>query len=144
MCIRDRTKDRHTKAYRKALLDALPMARAGGARPDEIAAASLFTTQSIDAISRQIRSQLTPGLASFTLGAAGERTVFPLSSVAGIQWRRQTGTAPTFSTSFLPTPALSVFPGSVGRIAFGSYESPNYENTAGVIPATATKDGTPV
>ena len=109
----------------------------------KIAAASLFTTQSIDAISRQIRSQLSPGPASFTLGAAGERTVFPLSAVAGIQWRRQTGTA-TFSTSFLPTPALSLFPGSVGRIAFGSYESPNYENAAGVIPATPTKDGTPV
>jgi fermentation-respiration switch protein FrsA (DUF1100 family) len=137
------TKDRHTKAYRKALLDALSMARAGGARPDEIAAASLFTTQSIDAISRQIRSQLSAGPASFTLGAAGERTVFPLSSVAGIQWRRQTGTV-TFSTSFLPTPALSLFAGSVGRIAFGSYESPNYENAAQVIPATATKDETPV
>ena len=69
--------------------------------------------------------------------------MFPLSSVAAVQWRRQTGTA-TFSTSFLPTPALSLFPGSVGRIAFGSYESPNYENAAGVIPATGTKDGTPV
>ena len=137
------TKDPHTKAYRKDLLDALPMARARGAGPNEIAAASLFTTQSIDAISRQIRAQLSPGPASFTLGLAGERTVFPLSSVAGIQWRQQTGTA-TFSTSFLPTPALSLFPGSVGRIAFGSYESPNYENAAGVIPATGTKDGTPV
>ena len=137
------TKDRHTKAYRKALLDALPMARAGGARPSDIAAASLFTTQSIDAISRQIRSQLTVGPASFNLGVAGERTVFPLSSVAAVQWRRQTGTA-TFSTSFLPTPALSLFPGSVGTIAFGSYESPNYETAAGVIPATPTKDGTPV
>ncbi|HVR88915.1 MAG TPA: Ig-like domain-containing protein [Candidatus Limnocylindria bacterium] len=137
------TKDPHTKAYRKELLEALPMAMAGGATPNEIAAASLFTTQSIDAISRQIRSQLTAGAASFTLGAAGERTVFPLSSVAGIQLRRQTGTT-TFSTSVLPTPALSIFPGSVGAIAFGSYASPNYENEAGVIPATGTKEGTPV
>jgi hypothetical protein len=137
------TKDPHTKAYRKELLDALSMARAGGARPNEIATASLFTTQSVDAISRQIRSQLSVGPASFTLGVAGERTVFPLSSVAGIQWMRQIGTA-TFTTTFLPTPALSIFPGSVRTIAFGSYESPNYENAAGVIPATATKDGTPV
>jgi hypothetical protein len=119
------------------------MARAGGARPSDIAAASLFTTQSIDAISRQIRAQLGGGSASFTLGIAGERTVFPLSSVTAIQWKRQVGTT-TFSTSFLPTPALSIFPGSVGTIAFGSYESPNYENAAGVIPATGTKDGTPV
>src|SRR5205809_2598915 len=137
------TKDLDTKSYRQQLLEALPMAMAGGATPNEIAAASLFTTQSIDAISRQIRSQLRGGTASFTLGAAGERTVFPLSSVAGIQLRRQTGTT-TFLTSFLPTPALGIFPGSVGAIAFGSYASPNYENAAKVIPATGTKDGTPV
>ena len=137
------TADDHTKAYALELLAALPMARAGGARLNEIAAASLFTTQSVDAISRQIRAQLSAGTASFTLGAAGERTVFPLSSVAGIQWRRQVGTT-TFSTSFLPTPALSIFPGSVGAIAFGSYESPNYETAAGVIPATGTRRGTPV
>src|SRR5438309_21087 len=137
------TKDVDTKAYRQHLLEALPMAIAGGARPNEIAAASLFTTQSIDAMSRQIRSQLRGGPASFTLGAAGERTVFPLSSVAGIQLRRQTGTT-TFATSFLPTPALGIFPGSVGAIAFGSYASPNYENAVKVIPATGTKDGTPV
>jgi len=137
------TKDLDTKAYRQELLEALPIAMAGGATPNEIAAASLFTTQSIDAISRQIRSQLSGGPASFTLGAAGERTVFPLSSVAGIQLRRQTGTT-TFTTSFLPTPALAIFPGSVGAIAFGSYASPNYETAAEVIPATGTKDGTPV
>src|SRR5437667_12558254 len=35
------TDDPHTKAYRKELLDALSMARAGGARPSEIAAATL-------------------------------------------------------------------------------------------------------
>lgn len=138
-----RTKDPDTKAYRKDLLDALPMAMAGGANPSEIAAASLFTTQSIDAISRQIRSQLSGGPASFLLGAAGERTVFPLSSVAGIQLKRQIGTA-TFATSFLPTPALSIYPGSVGAVAFGSYASPDYETDAGVIPATGTLAGTPV
>src|SRR5438034_769398 len=137
------TKDLDTKAYRQQLLEALPMALARGTTPNEIAAASLFTTQSIDAISRQIRSQLRGGPASFALGAAGERTVFPLSSVAGIQLRRQTGTT-TFLTSLLPTPALGIFPGSVGAIAFGSYASPNYENAAKVIPATGTKDGRPV
>src|SRR5215210_2236958 len=34
--------------YKKALHDALPMAMAGGVEPGNIAAASLFTTQSID------------------------------------------------------------------------------------------------
>jgi hypothetical protein len=137
------TSDPAMKAYRKALLDALPMAMAGGANPSEIATASLFTTQSIDAVSRKIRSQLGGGPASFTLGTAGERTVFPLSSIAGIQLRRQTATA-TFSSSFLPTPALSIFPGSVGAVAFGSYASPDYESPAKVIPAVGTMTGTPV
>jgi len=137
------TKDPTLKAYRKALLDALPMAMAGGATPSEIADASLFTTQSIDAISRKIRTQLQGGPVTFALGTDGERTVFPLSSVTAIQLRRQVGTA-TFATSFLPTPALSIFPGSVGTIAFGSYASPDYENSAEVIPAVGTRTGTPV
>src|SRR6266536_4891611 len=74
------TKDRATKAYRKALLDALPMALAGGAGPDDIADASLFTTQSITAISRKIGAQIhasSPAPATFLLGPGGTRTVFP-------------------------------------------------------------------
>ena len=68
---------------RKALLDALPMAMAGGANPNEIAAASLFTTQSITRSRGKIRAQLTAAAVNFTLGTSGERTVFPLSSVRG-------------------------------------------------------------
>src|SRR6266849_9311964 len=75
------TKDPTLKAYRKALLDALPMAMAGGATPSEIADASIFTTQSIDAISRKIRAQLQGSPVTFALGTNGERTVFPPSSV---------------------------------------------------------------
>jgi hypothetical protein len=134
------TKDPATKAYRKALLDALPMAMAGGADPSEIADASLFTTQSITAISRKIRAQLQASTATFTLGLAGERTVFPFASIASIQWQRQTGTAPTFVSSFLPTPAAV----GVGTLAFGSYGSPDYESAAKVIPPYGTATGTPV
>ena len=75
------TADDHTKAYALELLAALPMARAGGARLNEIAAASLFTTQSVDAISRQIRAQLGAGTASFTLGAAGEIVQAPVAAI---------------------------------------------------------------
>lgn len=137
------TKDTATKAYRKALLGALPMALAGGANPSEIAAASLFTTQSIDATSKKIRSQLSGGTANFLLGTAGERTVFSLP-VAYMQVTRQTGPATYSPPSFLPTPALSIYPASVGTVAFGSYASPDYETAAGTIPATGTLTGTPV
>jgi hypothetical protein len=139
------TKDDATKDYRKALLDALPAAMAGGVDPDEIAGASLFTTQSIDADSRKIRSQLRSApapAANFMLGSGGVRTYFPLASLTAIQWSRQTGTS-TFSNSFLPTPALSVYPGSVSAVAFGAYASPDYETAAKWIPPTGTLTGSP-
>ncbi len=134
------TKDPATKAYRRELLQALPMAKAGGANPSDVAAASLFTTQSITPISRKIRGQLPGGEASFVLGTAGERTVFPLSSVASVTWRRQISTAPTFSTGGLFLPLLA----GVGTIGFGSYASPDYETAAKLIPAVGTATGTPV
>jgi Bacterial Ig-like domain len=138
------TKDPATKAYRKALIDALPMAMAGGVGEDDIAAVSLFTTQSINAISKKIRAQLTGGPVNFNLGTAGQRTVFPVSSLAAIQLRRQNGTS-TFATSFVYAAAspLSAVLAGVGTIAYGSYASPDYETSAEVIPAVGTKTGVP-
>jgi hypothetical protein len=138
------TKDAQLKRYRKSVLDALPSMLSHDVEKLGVADLSLFTTQSVDAISRKIRAQLPGGAASFARGTHGEQTVFPLASIAGIQFARQTGTAPVFSTGFLPTPALNVFPGSVGTVAFGSYSSPDYENADQVIPAVGTLTGTPV
>ncbi len=139
------TKDPALKAYRKALLDGLSMARAVGVQSDDIAAASLFTTQTITAISKKIRAQIqasAPGPVSFTLGAGGVRTVFPLSSLTSISWRRQVGTS-TFSPINLSLAALSVFPGKVASVAFGSYASPDYENASKVIPPTGRRPARP-
>jgi hypothetical protein len=138
--------DAAAKRYRTQLGLALAGASIAGVRPSEIAAASLFTTQSIAAISQKIRAQIRSSSAaapSFTLGTAGERTVFPLSSITSIDSRRQTGTA-TFVTTPLPLAALQVFPGSVGAVAFGSYSSPDYETAAKFIPPYGTRTGTPV
>jgi hypothetical protein len=134
------TKDRAIKAYRKALKDALPMAMAGGANPNDIAAASLFTTQSTTAISRKIRAQLPGGDPTFVLGTSGERTVFPLSTVTSVTWRRQVSTTPTYTTGGLVLPLLA----GVGTLAFGSYASPDYETAGKLIPAVGTATGTPV
>src|SRR3954454_11412489 len=73
------TKDPAKKEYRKALIDALPAAMAGGVDADDIAAASLFTTQSITPIADKIRASLNGGSVDFNLGTTGERTVFPLA-----------------------------------------------------------------
>ena len=102
----------------------------------KIVAASLFTTQTISADLQKIAQQIkqsTPPAANFIVGATAGgpvRALFPLTSVAGIQFNRQIGTAPTFSASFLPTPALNVVPGSVAQIAYGKFHSPDYETAA--------------
>jgi hypothetical protein len=138
--------DADAKRYRASLSLALAASTLAGVRLSQVAVASLFSTQSIAAISQKIRTQIrssSPAAPSFTLGTAGERTVFPVSSLTAIQSRRQTGTE-TFTTSFLPLPALQVFPGSVSAVAFGSYSSPDYETADKFIPPVGTRTGTPV
>jgi hypothetical protein len=138
------TKDAATKAYRKRLLDAL---HRSGLEPGHILTASLFTTQSITAVSEKIRRQLdaaTPAPISFDIGTLGEHTVFPAASVGLLSFRRQTGTAPTFSTSLLPGAGFPVVPGAIGTVAFGRFSSPDYETAAKVIPPYPTGTGLPV
>ena len=142
---RDDEQEHEGMDYRKALADGERAIRPGR---HHIVAASLFTTQSISADLQKIHRQIAqsqPAPADFMIGNGGTvRAVFPVAGLAGIQFVRETGTAPAFSPSFVPTPALNVVPGSVGRIAFGTFRSPNYENAARVIPATGTLTGQPV
>lgn len=139
-------RDRDTSEYRRELRDAM---RTRHFSRHKAVAASLFTTQSITADLHKIMGQIkqsTPAPASFMVGNAGGstvRAVFPVSGVTGIQFNRQVGTAPTFASSFLPTPALHVVPGAVGQIAYGKFTSPDYQTAAKYIPATATNTGQP-
>jgi len=115
-----------------------------------IAALSVFTTQSTTADLDKIRDQIKrsePAPVEFMVGqgpSGAVRAVFPLSEVAAIRFNRQVGTAPVFATSFVPTPALNVVPGSVAQIAFGKFRSPDYETADKFIPATPTRTGRPV
>ena len=59
--------------------------------------------------------------------------------MTSVTWQRQISTAPAFSTGGLFLPLLA----GVGTIAFGSYESPDYETAAKVIPAVGTRTGKP-
>jgi hypothetical protein len=139
--------DRDSADYRRALRDAMLAQRSGG---HAIVAASLFTTQSISADLHKIMLQIktsTPAPVNFVIGtsAAGPtRALFPVSGVAGIQFSRQVGSAPTFASSFLPTPALNVVPGAVSQLAYGRFRSPDYTTAAKVIPPTGTLTGTPL
>jgi hypothetical protein len=139
-------RDRDTSDYRRELRDAM---RARYAGRHKVVAASLFSTQSITAdlhkIMRAIK-QNTPAPANFMIGSTNTgtvRAVFPVSGVTAIQFDRQTGAAPAFTQSFLPTPALNAIPGAVGQIAYGRYFSPNYQTAGKYIPATGTLSGQP-
>jgi hypothetical protein len=103
-----------------------------------IAAASVFTTQSITAISHKIRNQLEATPVSLNLGTHGERTVFPLTPATTVGLSRQDNATPSASRA-LPVAALS----GVGTIAFGTYASPDYETSAEIIPAVGSRTGVP-
>jgi Bacterial Ig-like domain len=139
-------RDRDGADYRRDLRDGMRAHRSGRVR---VVAASLFTTQSISAelakINRSIKRS-SPAPVDFVIGAGASgpvRTVFPVAGLLGIQWNRQTGAAPAFTPSFLPTPALGVIPGAVAQVAYGRYQSPDYQGTDRVIPATGSLTGMP-
>ena len=134
-------KDAGTKDYRESLLDALHWS---GISPRHIVDASLFTTQSVTAVSEKIRRQIDrsqPAPVTFDIGSNGERAVIPIPDLQAITIRTQTGTAPTFDTS---TASPGSFFDGIGEVAFGKFRSPDYETPDAVIPPYPTRTGTPV
>jgi hypothetical protein len=141
------TKDPSEKAYREQLLDALAMVKAAtGTNPSRVASESVFTTQSATAVMKKIRQQLdatSPSPARFDLGPAGARTVFSFPAITSIVFNRQLKTTGPLSPTLVPSFALNLFSGSVGQVAFGSYQSPDYETASGQIPQVGTATGVP-
>ena len=136
-----RSHDLGAKLYDLELLGALHWAHVP---LGHVVDASVFTTQSITSLLEKVRGQIdrsNPAPVSFTIGSGGARTVFPFSSVLGVLFHRQVGTS-TFSDSTLPA-AVNAFPGAIGTVAYGSFSSPDYENSSQVIPPVGTAFGTP-
>jgi hypothetical protein len=134
-------------AYRSALRDGL-RAAAGATRLRPVAA-SLFTTQSATTelvkISKAIKAK-APSAVDFLIGSeagAPVRAVFPVATLTAIQFKRQTGTAPSFTTASLPVPALHVVPGALGQLAYGRFTADDYQTPDRYIPPTATLVGAP-
>ena len=114
-----------------------------------VVAASVFSTQSISAdlvkIARRIRASM-PAAVDFLIGSSGGtavRALFPLASVQGMVFNRETGTAPSFTPVPLPLAALGVVPGAIAGVAYGRFASNDYETAAKFIPATGTLTGQP-
>jgi hypothetical protein len=135
--------------YRQALLDAIHAAGRVGVREQDIAVASVFTTQSATAVLEKVRDQIhaaTPEPADFLLGPQGERTVFSLEAVTDVQFDQQTGADPPVFTPVNLNLSLirDTFPGAVGTLAFGKYLSPDYQVHPGeYIPPVGTRTGRP-
>ncbi|HYT66732.1 MAG TPA: hypothetical protein VEL51_09955 [Vicinamibacterales bacterium] len=135
-----------TGVYKDDILDAVHAARRAGVDEDQIAVASVFTTQSTTAVMEKIRDQIrreTPARAQFTIGPGKSRLVFPFSDVVSVTWTQQTRTTPSFATVTFDLAQLRSIPGAVGYLAFGKYVAPEYRTSAGVIPPVATRTGSP-
>jgi hypothetical protein len=115
---------------------------------DDVAAASLFTTESATATLESIREQIksaAPPQVTFKIGTNGETTVFPLNTVTGFTWNVQALTVgPLIPTNLNgDLAALQVFPGSISTIAFGKFSGQHWQNAGVFIPQVPTRQSVP-
>ena len=134
--------------YRRQLIRAEWAARRAGVQTRDIAAVSLFHTQSSTYLMHRLHDAVfaapEPARADFALGPAGERTVFALANVTAVTFNRQVSTAPTFSPEAGQLTLLRFDPGAVGTIAFGRYTAPDFRTHPGEsIAPFATGTGAP-
>jgi len=123
----------------------------GVVAPRDIAAVSVFTTKSVTAIMEKLRDHIraadAPPPADFLLANDGTRTVFRLDDIAMAIFNRQDRAGDTSPLSPLSLDSrlalLRLFPGAIGHVAFGKYQSPNYLMPGGNMPPFGTATGTP-
>lgn len=131
--------------YRDRLRAAIDAAVSAGVVRSDIACASAFTTLSATAMLEKMRDQIkaaTPKPASFVFN--GARAVYSKDSISSMVVHLQTRiTPPGFGDVTVNLSLLDAVPDSVGTLAFGSFESPNYLIPQRVIPQVPTLTGVP-
>jgi hypothetical protein len=142
--------DRLLQRYQQALKHVVDndVLRGIGLRREDVAAASVFTTESATATLRSIREQVKSAAApavTFNIGTKGEKTVFPLNTVSGLTWNVQALTVGPLVPTSLNTAlaALQVFPGAIGTVAFGKFSGQHWQNAGVFIPAVPTRQSVP-
>lgn len=112
---------------------ALAQAVAGLPFAQPVVAASVFTTLSATAWMEGARTlvEASPPLPRMI----APRGVFRIADIASLAWHRQTGTNRFSDLSFPLEPSLL---SGVGRVAFGSYRSPNFLDERQGIPPQPT------
>ena len=140
------TDDGSSHYYRRALLTAEWAARRSGLENRNIAALSVFTTQSTTSLGLrivgQVRSGVTPTAVDFNVAPGRTPAVYARSGLASLVWNQHSSTAGATIASPQPLAPLDIVPGAVGRLAFGRYESPDFMVHPGeYIPETKTRTG---
>jgi len=105
--------------------------------PRQIISASVFTTQSATAWLEQARRALEAAPTGFK--RTGDHNVFQIADLTSIAFNEQTGTD-TFAKNEFP---MFIYAG-VGRVAFGSYLSPDFLNNQRMIQPTPTGAAVPL
>ncbi len=149
----DESADAQVRRYRQALrrlIDNGTLHRiVPGLEKKHIAAASLFTVESVTATLESIRDQVEAAAVptvSFDLGSNGEKTVFPVNTVTSLTWNGQVATAGSLVPIDLTKTslaALQVFPGAIGTIAFGKFTATQWKNGNVFIPQVPTRSSVP-
>ena len=110
-------------------------------RPRDVAALSVFTTQSVTAGLEQIRaiveSRPAP-VVRFGIAPGGQRSVFAREEIDGIELRRQVATARPLGDP-VKLPLALIPPAEVRSIGFGRFSSQSFLSPEGHIPATPTR-----
>jgi hypothetical protein len=113
----------------------------------EIAAVTVFTTQSVTAGLEQMRAVIETDLAPelrFILGPAGARSAYARVELDGVHLRRHVATDPAARVEEPVTlPLALVSPTDVRTIAIGRFRARSFLTADRVIPATATRAQAP-
>ena len=157
-------RDATLERYRKSLHRGLERAKERlHLHRRSIAAASVFTTQTVTSVLERIRDRIdasTPAPATFLLatdpavpGPGTARALFSASAIEKMVFREHVGfstlpsgdRAPKFTlVDRTPSVALlRIFDGAVGQIAFGKFAAPVYLAGDGLIPIVGTLAGIP-
>jgi fermentation-respiration switch protein FrsA (DUF1100 family) len=114
----------------------------------EIAAVTVFTTQSVTTGLEQMRAVLDAAPAPelrFAQGPGGARSVYARVELDGLELRRHVATDPAARLDEpVKLPLVLVPPTDIRTIAFGRFSARSFLTADRVIPATATRDEAPV
>ena len=113
----------------------------------EVAAAAVFTTQSVTIGLEQIRTVIDTGPAPelrFALGPGGARSAYARVELDGVELRRHVATGPPAPLAGpVKLPLGLVSPTDIRLIAFGRFRARSFLTADRVIPATATRAEAP-